>query len=98
MEATALLTEIPVQHLPTIRWFKNNWMDFVVETNSNGHPTQFSITYHDSENNLHIEWDGSELFATTEANEIALELLKKFGSNLPAEIIDFVQLRLTAFL
>lgn len=94
-----LLTEIAVQHLPKIRWFKNNWMDFVVETNSKGDLTQFSISYHHAEeNNLNIEWDGSELFGSREMYEKALHLLKDYGSNVPPEIIDFVKLRLLVFL
>ena len=99
-----LLTEVTVQHLPTIRWFKNNWMDLVFETNSKGECTEFSISYREIEDNFNIEWNGNQLFfSQNEANleqpdntlKEALFLIKNFGEKVPQEFMEFVTNRLS---
>jgi hypothetical protein len=100
-----LLTEVSVQNLPTIRWFKNDWMDFVLESNDKGDFTQFSIAYHEQDRLLNIEWTGQQLhFSDNEVNQSmsadaakeTLLLLNNFGTQIPQEIIEFVTIRLSS--
>ena len=105
MIAEDLLTEVSVQNLPTIRWFKNDWMDFVLESNDKGDFTQFSIAYKEKERLLNIEWTGQQLHfcdndvnqsMSAEAAKETLLLLNNFGTQIPQEIIEFVTIRLSS--
>lgn len=100
-----LLVEAPVQHLPTIRWFKNNWMDVVFETNSKGECVEFSISYREADDDFNIEWNGSQFFFSENNNNLeqthnkakeALFLLKNYGSEIPEELMDFLLTRLSS--
>ena len=93
------LTEVSVQHLPTIRWFKNNWMDLVFETNPKGECIEFSITYREVDDNFNIEWNGNQFFfmqneGTLEQADNTLKetlyLLKNYGQHVPSEFMEFL--------
>lgn len=105
MIAEDLLTEVSVQNLPTIRWFKNDWMDVVLESNDKGDLTHFSIAYKEEERLRNIEWTGQQLhFSDNEINQSmsadaakeTLHLLKNFGTQIPREILEFVTIRLSS--
>jgi len=102
---TDLLLEIPVQHLPTIRWFKNNWMDLVFEINAKGDCVEFSISYSEMEDHFNIEWHGSQVFFSQNDNTLeqtekviqeAQYLLQNHGAKVPADFIEFILTRLSA--
>ena len=99
-----LLTEVTIQHLPTIRWFKSNWMDLVFETNKKGECVEFSIFYREVEDNFNIEWNGNQFFFSQNESNLnhpdstlkeAIFLIENFGEKVPVEVVEFITSRLS---
>jgi hypothetical protein len=100
-----LLLEVPVQHLPMIRWFKNQSMDLVFEMNKKEECIQFSIAYREQENHFNIEWDGNQIFFSQNENNLeqtqklirqALLLLQSHGAQVPGDLMENAVSRLSS--
>ncbi len=56
-----LLTEVTVHSLSGTRWFRNAYVDLLIEFNEDGAFTNFTFSYSKRDQSLSLEWDGFQL-------------------------------------